>query len=209
MRITIHPTHPQKHLVKQAVEVLRADGVIVYPTDSCYALGCAIDSVAAVQRIRQIRQMTKHQYLSLVCRDLSELSTFARVDNASYRMLRSLVPGPYTFILETTRELPRRLQDKKRKTVGLRVPDHPITAALLDGLGTPMLSATAQDSAEVGMSTPLHEPEEIQEILGRRIDAFLDCGPGGLEPTTVVDLSRGGVQLVRQGGGSIAHLIED
>jgi len=205
MRVEIHPTHPQRRLIGQACEKLSADGVIVYPTDSCYALGCALDSLAGMQRIRAIRRMGKQQYLTLVCRDLSELSTFARVDKGCYRLIKSLTPGPYTFILRTTRELPRRLQDPKRKTIGLRIPDHAVVSALLAELETPMLSATAEDGSG---GTVLSDPDEIQAVLGNRVDLFLDAGAGSLEPTTVIDLSSGDPVLVRRGAGAVDHLLD-
>ena len=204
MRVEIHPTHPQRRLIAMAVNEMRDDGVIVYPTDSCYALGCAFESQAAAEKIRSIRRMDKHQYLSLVCRDLSELSTFARVDNASYRLIKSLTPGPYTFILQATRELPRRLQDPRRKTVGLRIPDHAVTRALLEALETPILSATAGDTTD---PAPISDPDDIEATLGRRVDMFLDAGTGGSEPTTVLDLSAGEPRLVRRGAGAIDHLL--
>ena len=205
MRIEVHPTHPQARSISLACDKLCDDGVIVYPTDSCYALGCALESHGAVQRIRLIRQMGKQHHLTLICRDLSELSTFARVDNACYRLIKSLTPGPYTFILQATRELPRRLHDPKRKAIGLRIPRHNVTSTLLQALGTPMLSTTAYD--ELG-KTPLVDPDEIEQRLGRRVDLILDAGIGGAEPTTVIDLSCGDPVLVRKGLGSIDHLLD-
>lgn len=205
MRVEIHPTHPQRRLIAQAVDVLRNDGIIIYPTDSCYALGCALGSQEGAKKIRSLRQMGKNQFLSLVCRDLSELATFARVDKGSYRLIKSLTPGPYTFILQATRELPRRLQDPKRKTVGLRLPDHPVTQALLDALESPLLSATAGESS---VAVALSDPDEIAETLGRRVSMFLDVGAGGPEPTTVLDLSTGEPALVRRGAGAVDQLID-
>jgi len=204
MRLEIHPTHPQRRLIDIAVAALRKDGVIIYPTDSCYAFGCALSSPDAAARIRAIRQMGKQQFLTLVCRDLSELAAFARVDNSSYRLIKSLTPGPYTFILQATRELPRRLFDPKRKTIGLRIPDHPVTQALLEALDSPLLSATAEDGSD---GEPLSDPEEIVERLGRRVDVFLDAGAGGLEPTTVLNLVGDEPELVRRGAGEIDHLL--
>ncbi len=205
MRVEIHPTHPQKRLISMARDKLLGDGVIVYPTDSCYALGCTLGSHNAIRRIRAIRRMSDQHYLTLVCRDLSELSTFARVDNACYRLLKSLTPGPYTFILQATRELPRRLRDPKRKTIGLRIPQHPVTSALLQAVGIPMLSATARD---VSGGMELSDPDEIDEHFGRRIDMFLDAGAGGAQPTTVIDLSSGDPVLVRRGLGEVEHLLD-
>lgn len=148
--------------------------------------------------------MGKQQFLTLVCRDLSELAAFARVDKSSYRLIKSLTPGPYTFILQATRELPRRLFDPKRKTIGLRIPAHPVTQALLETLGGPLLSATAEDGSD---GEPLSDPEEIAERLSRRVDVFLDVGAGGLEPTTVVNLVGDEPELVRHGAGEIDHLL--
>ena len=205
MRVEIHPTHPQARLIEMACDKLRSDGVLVYPTDSLYAMGCDFQSQAASRRIREVRRMGKHQFLTLVCRDLSELSTFARVDKSSYRLIKSLTPGPYTFILQATRELPRRLQDPKRKTIGLRIPDHPVTQALLSALETPMLSATARDGDNDAIMV---DPIDIQEQLGRRVDMVLDAGHGGAEPTTVVDLSSGDPILVRLGAGNVDNLLD-
>jgi tRNA threonylcarbamoyl adenosine modification protein (Sua5/YciO/YrdC/YwlC family) len=204
MRLEIHPTHPQRRLIEIAVAALRKDGVIIYPTDSYYAFGCAMSSPDAAARIRSLRQMGKQQFLTLVCRDLSELAAFARVDNSSYRLIKSLTPGPYTFILQATRELPRRLFDPKRKTIGLRIPDHPVTQALLEALDSPLLSATAEDGSD---GEPLSDPEEIIDRLGRRVDVFLDVGTGGLEPTTVLNLTGDEPELVRRGAGEIDHLL--
>ena len=164
-----------------------------------------MDSHSAGDRIRMIRGMSKHDYLTLVCSDLSELSTFARVDKASYRLIKSLTPGPYTFILQATRELPRRLQDAKRKTIGLRVPDHPVVQALLQALDSPILSTTAEDPAT---NAVLSDPDEIEALFGRRIDMLLDAGAGGLSPTTVIDLSSGDPVLLRRGVGAVAHLLD-
>ncbi len=188
-----------------ATETLRADGVIVYPTDSCYGIACTMGSRSASDRIRTIRGMSKKEYLTLVCSDLSELSTFARVDKASYRLIKSLTPGPYTFILQATRELPRRLQDAKRKTIGLRIPDHPVATALLQALQRPLLSTTAEDPAT---NAVLSDPDEIEAAFGRRVDMLLDVGAGGLSPTTVIDLCAGDPVLIRHGAGAVDHLID-
>jgi tRNA threonylcarbamoyl adenosine modification protein (Sua5/YciO/YrdC/YwlC family) len=205
MRLTIHPTHPQPRYIAMAGEKLRRDGVVIYPTDSFYGLGCAMESQTASARIREIRKMNKHQFLTLVCRDLSELSTFARVDKASYRLIKSLTPGPYTFILQATRELPRRLQDPKRKTIGLRIPDNPTAQALLDLLDSPMLSATARDGSDDDI---LSDVDELDVCLGRRVDLFLDAGSCGADPTTVIDLSNGDPVLVRHGAGPVDRLLD-
>jgi tRNA threonylcarbamoyl adenosine modification protein (Sua5/YciO/YrdC/YwlC family) len=181
-------------------EALRAGEVIIYPTDSSYALGCAIGAKGALDRIRQIRRTEIDHDFTLVCRDLSEIATYARVDNAAYRMLKSLTPGPYTFILKATGEAPRRLQDPKRKSIGLRVPDNRIALALLAELGEPIMSSTLQLPED---DVPLTEPDEIEQRLGNRVDLILDGGACGLEPTTILDLSRGQVDIVRRGKGPV------
>ncbi len=197
----IHPTHPQPRLVKRAVEIVRAGGVIVYPTDSSYALGCALGEKGAMERIRRIRRVDDDHHFTLVCRDLSELSQYARVTNADYRVLKAATPGPYTFILPATREVPRRLQHPKRKTIGLRVPDHVIAQALLAELGEPLMSSTLILPGEL---LPTSDPEEIRERLEHDVDLVLDGGPCGLEPTTVVVLDDGRATVVREGRGSAA-----
>ena len=204
MRVEIHPTHPQSRLIARVCDVLRDNGVVAYPTDSYYGIGCMLGAQNAIQRIREIRRMTKRQFLTLVCRDLSELSTFARVDNSSYRLIKSLTPGPYTFILQATRELPRRLQDPKRKTIGLRIPDHAVVKALLNELSSPMLSATARGPNQESTD---RDPIDIYERIGRQIDILLDGGTSGSEPTTVIDLSLGEPELVRRGAGAVERLI--
>ncbi|TAM45434.1 MAG: threonylcarbamoyl-AMP synthase [Gammaproteobacteria bacterium] len=197
----IHPTHPQPRLVKRAVEIVRAGGVIVYPTDSSYALGCALGDKGAMERIRRIRRVDDDHHFTLVCRDLSELSQYARVTNADYRVLKAATPGAYTFILPATREVPRRLQHPKRKTIGLRVPDHVIAQALLAELGEPLMSSTLILPGEL---LPTSDPEEIRERLEHDVDLVLDGGPCGLEPTTVVVLDDGRATVVREGRGSAA-----
>lgn len=197
----IHPTHPQPRLVKRAVEIVRAGGVIVYPTDSSYALGCALGEKDAMERIRRIRRVDDDHHFTLVCRDLSELSQYARVTNADYRVLKAATPGPYTFILPATREVPRRLQHPKRKTIGLRVPDHVIAQALLAELGEPLMSSTLIFPGE---TLPASDPQEIRERLERDVELVLDGGSCGLEPTTVVALDDGRATVVREGRGSPA-----
>ena len=200
--LAVHPQHPQPRRVAQAVEVLRQGGVLVYPTDSTYALACALEAREAVERIRAIRRLPPSHLLTLVCRDLSELGAYAHVDNTVYRLLKALTPGPYTFILKATRQVPRRFLHPKRKTVGLRVPDHPVAQALLEALrealGEPLMSTTLQLPGEEG---PLTDPWEIKERLDRQVDLVLDAGPGGTEPTTVVDLSGPEPELLRVGLG--------
>ncbi len=195
---SIHPQNPQRRLVEQAAELVRAGAVIVYPTDSCYALGCHLGDKAAMERIRAIRQVDERHHLTLVCRDLSEISQYARVDNRQFRLLKSATPGSYTFILQATREVPRRLQHPKRATIGLRVPDHPVVQALLAALGEPILSATLllpDDEA------PLNDAEEILARLEHQVDVVIDSGPCGVEPTTIVDLTGEIPLLVRAGKG--------
>lgn len=201
--LRVHPVNPQRRLLRRTAEILGAGGVIVYPTDSCYALGCRIGDREALERIRAIRRLEPGHNFTLVCRDLSELATYARVDNAAYRLLRALTPGPYTFILRATREVPRRLQHPRRRTIGIRVPDHRITRALLEEVGGPLLSVTCQLP---GDGLPLTDPEEIRERLRGRVDLVVDGGACGVEPTTVVDLVGGVPVVVRRGLGDIGPL---
>lgn len=199
----IHPENPQTRLVRRAAEIIRDGGLIVYPTDSCYALGCQIGNKVAMERIRTIRGIDARHHLTLVCRDLSELATYARVDNRQFRLLKAATPGSYVFILEATRELPKRLQHPKRRTIGLRISDHPVVKALLAELGEPMLSSTL---LLPGDELPHTDAAEIRERIERQVDLILDGGSCGIEPTTVVDLS-GPVPLVtRKGKGSLAPL---
>lgn len=195
---SIHPTHPQQRLLSQAAEIVSRGGLVVYPTDTTYALGCHIGDKAALARIRQVRRLDKHHDLTLLCRDLSELGAYARVDNAAYRILKRLTPGPFTFLLPATREVPRRLIHPKKKTIGLRVPDSPIALGLLEALGEPMMTTTMHLP---GDEMPLADPEEIRERLQRSVDLVIDGGFGGVEPTTVVDLTVPGGQVVREGAG--------
>ena len=194
----VHPVNPQKRLVHQAAEILRAGGVIAYPTDSCYALGCLVGDKDAMERIRQIRQAGKDHNFTLVCRDLSEIAVYARVDNPTFRLLKAYTPGPYTFILPATREVPRRLQHPKRKTIGIRVPDHAVPRALLTELGEPLMSSTLMLP---GDDTPLTDPEEMRARLEHRVELVMDGGPCGFDPTTVVDLSGETPTLLRVGRG--------
>ncbi|TNF89761.1 MAG: threonylcarbamoyl-AMP synthase, partial [Gammaproteobacteria bacterium] len=195
---SVHPTHPQQRLLNQAAEIVGRGGLVVYPTDTTYALGCHIGDKTALDRIRQIRRLDKHHDLTLVCRDLSELGTYARVDNAAYRILKRLTPGPYTFLLPATREVPRRLVHPKKKTIGLRVPDNPIALGLLEALGEPMMTTTMRLPDD---ELPLLDPEEIRERLEQLVDLVIDGGFGGVEPTTVVDLTLPGGEVVRAGAG--------
>ncbi len=197
----MHVRNPQPRLIAKAVEIVREGGLMVYPTDSCYALGCQIGDKAAMERIRRIRQVDERHHLTLVCRDLSELGQYAVVDNSQYRMLRAATPGSYTFILRATREVPKRLLNPKRNTIGLRVPDHPVVNALLEEMHEPILSSTL---ILPGDGLPLNDGEEIRERLGQDVDVILDGGSCGIEMTTVVDLTSEMPSIVRQGRGSAA-----
>jgi tRNA threonylcarbamoyl adenosine modification protein (Sua5/YciO/YrdC/YwlC family) len=199
----IHPTHPQPRLIRQAADIVRAGGVIVYPTDSCYALGCHIGDKAAAERLRRIRQVDETHHFTLVCRDLSEIANFARVDNTQYRLLKHATPGAYTFILDASREVPRRLAHPKRRTIGLRVPQHVIAHALLEELGEPLLSTTL---LLPDLDDPLNDAEEIRDRLEHLVELVIDGGPCGLTPTTVVDMSQGEPEVLRVGAGSVADL---
>jgi tRNA threonylcarbamoyl adenosine modification protein (Sua5/YciO/YrdC/YwlC family) len=196
--LQVHPANPQTRLLQQAVDVLREGGVIIYPTDSAYALGCRIGEKAALDRIRAIRRLDERHNFTLMCRDLSELSTYAIVDNASYRLLRTHTPGPFTFILKATAEVPRRLLHPKRKTIGMRVPDNRIALALLELLDEPLMSVTLTLPGE---ELPMTDPQEMQERLGYAVDLIIDGGGCGLEPTTVVDLAGGAPVIARRGKG--------
>jgi tRNA threonylcarbamoyl adenosine modification protein (Sua5/YciO/YrdC/YwlC family) len=198
----IHPTHPQLRLIKRAVDIVRAGGVIAYPTDSSYALGCHIGDKEAMERIRRIRRVDDDHNFTLVCRDLSEVAQYARVSNADYRLLKANTPGPYTFVLPATREVPRRLQHPRRKTIGLRVPDHVIAQALLTELNEPLMSSTLMMP---GDDLPLSDPEDIRSRLEHDVDLVVDGGFCGLEPTTVVELEAGHATLTRQGKGDSAR----
>lgn len=200
----IHPDNPQSRLIRQAVNIIRQGGVIVYPTDSGYALGCHIGDKEAVQRIRQIRRLDDKHLFTLVCRDLSELSVYALTSNTSYRLLRAFTPGPYTFILPATREVPRRLIHPNRKTIGLRIPDHIIALSLLEALEEPLISTTLILSGE---ETPMIEPEAMREVLGKSVDLIIDGGNCGIEPTSVIDLTQEKPQVIRQGKGDVGPFI--
>jgi tRNA threonylcarbamoyl adenosine modification protein (Sua5/YciO/YrdC/YwlC family) len=195
----IHPVNPQPRLIHQAVEIIRADGLVIYPTDSSYALGCHVGDKTGMERIRRIRDLDNRHNFTLMCRDLSEISTYAKVDNSSYRLLKSLTPGPYTFILKATHEVPRRLQNPKRKTIGIRIPDHPIAQALLDELGEPLMSSTL---ILPGQDRPETDANDIRERLEQDVDLVIDGDNCGLEPTTVIDLVDGSMHIVRKGRGS-------
>lgn len=194
----VHPVDPQRRLLQRAVDIIRGGGIVVYPTDSSYAFGWHIGDKAALDKIRWIRQTERDHDFTLVCRDLSEIATYAKVDNWEYRLLRAHTPGPYTFILRATHETPKRLQDPKRRSIGIRVPDHRIAQELLEILGEPLMSSTL---LLPGDSLPLTEPEEVVERAGKVVDAIIDGGACGVEPTSIIDLSRGEIAVLRRGKG--------
>lgn len=200
--LSLHPDNPQPRLIKQAVEMVRKGGLIAYPTDSCYALGCHLDDKKAMERLRAIRQIDDRHFLTLMCRDLSEVARYAKVDNVQYRLMKHGTPGPFTFILEATKEAPRRLWTR-RNTIGLRVPSNPIAHALLAELDEPLLSATLHLP---GDEYPLSDPWEMDERLCHAVDVIIEGGHGGLTPSTVVDLSTGTPEIVRRGLGDPALL---
>lgn len=198
---SLHPEQPQARLIRQAAEIIRAGGLIVLPTDSAYALVCSVGDASLLDRIRKIRGVDERHHFTLMCRDLSEIATYARVDNSQYRLLKATTPGPYTFILEGTKELPRRVLHPKRKTIGLRIPDHPVVSALLAELGEPLLSSTLLLPGE---EFPLTDAEEIRDRLEKEVDLVIEAGPCRGEATTVIDLTSGSPVLVREGRGSLA-----
>jgi tRNA threonylcarbamoyl adenosine modification protein (Sua5/YciO/YrdC/YwlC family) len=200
----IHPVNPQLRLIRNAADIIRNDGVIAYPTDSSYALGCRMGDKRGIERIRRIRGLDDSHDFSLVCSDLSEIATFARVENSAYRLLKSLTPGPYTFILRATHEVPRRLQNPKRKTIGIRVPDHPICQALLGELGEPVMSSTL---ILPGSAVPETDAHDIRVRLEHELDLVIDGGNCNLEPTTVIDMTEGVPVVVRIGLGPVEGLV--
>jgi tRNA threonylcarbamoyl adenosine modification protein (Sua5/YciO/YrdC/YwlC family) len=197
----IHPQNPQPRLLRQAVQVIGAGGIVALPTDSSYALVCHLDDKSAVDRLRRIRGVDERHHLTLLCRDLSEISTYARVDNRQYRLLKAATPGPYTFILEATREVPRRLSHPSRKTIGLRVPDHAIAQALLAELQQPLLGTTLMLP---GAEEPMNDPEEIRAALQKQIDLVIDGGACSLLPTSVIDLTEELPVVLREGRGDVS-----
>jgi tRNA threonylcarbamoyl adenosine modification protein (Sua5/YciO/YrdC/YwlC family) len=197
----VHPENPQQRHIRSAVDIVRKGGLMIYPTDSCYALGCHIGDKAAMERMRRIRQVDARHHFTLICRDLSELGQYAVVDNIQYRSLRASTPGSYTFILKASREVPKRLLNPKRNTIGVRVPDHNVVRALLEEMGEPLLSSTLMLP---GDELPLNDMDEIRERMENDVDVVLDGGPCGVEMTTVVDLTGDMPVIVRQGKGSIA-----
>jgi tRNA threonylcarbamoyl adenosine modification protein (Sua5/YciO/YrdC/YwlC family) len=196
----LHPTHPQIRLIRRAVDIVREGGVIAYPTDSCYALGCRIGDKAALERVRRIRRADRNHHFTLVCRSVGESARFARIDTPQFRLMRACTPGPYTFLLPATRETPRRLQHERRRTIGIRVPDHPVPLMLLEELGEPLMSSTLLIP---GDALPLTDAREIRARLEHEIDAVLDGGNCGVEPTTVVDLAVSPPAIVRRGKGDL------
>ena len=197
---SIHPDNPQARLIRESVSIIQRGGVIVYPTDSCYALGCQLGDKEAMERIRTIRQVDDKHHMTLVCNNLSELANYARVDNAQFRLLKAATPGSFTFILQASREVPRRTLHPKRSTIGLRVPDHPVSLALLQALGEPILSSTLMLA---GDDAPLCDPWEIRERLEHQVELILDGGSCGSEPTSVIDLTDG-IELIRRGRGDLS-----
>jgi len=199
--LELHPVTPQQRLIRRAVEIVRGGGVIAYPTDSCYALGCRLGDKEALETVRRIRQADRHHHFTLVCRDLAEIAHYARLETWQFRLLKAATPGPYTFILPATRETPKRLQHARRGTIGIRVPDHPVPQLLLHELGEPLMSSTL---ILPGDDLPLTDGPEIRERLDGQLSAILDGGHCGIEPTTVVDLSLEAPAVVRRGRGDLA-----
>ena len=202
-RFAVHPTHPQPRLIRQAAALVRDGGLIVYPTDSCYAFGCALDAAGAVARLRALRGIDEGHQLSIVCLDLAQVGRYVRLDNWQFRVVRQGIPGPYTFILPATREVPRPVRHARRGTLGVRVPAHPVATALVEELGEPLLSSSL---VLPGDDAPLNDGEAIVAALGRRIDAFVDAGPCAGEASTVIDLSAPPGEIVRRGLGDPAAL---
>lgn len=200
--IQVHPADPQPHRVRNIVDRIREGAVIAYPTDSSYALGCRIGDRSAIKRIGRIRRTDQKHNYTLVCADLSEISVYARVENWAYRLIKSLTPGPYTFVLPATRQLPKILSNPKRRTIGIRVPDHPLVNAMLEELGEPIMSSTL---SLPGDDRPLTDPVDIEERIGHDIDVIVEAGSTGIEPTSVLDLSGGAVDVLRAGRGDVSQ----
>jgi tRNA threonylcarbamoyl adenosine modification protein (Sua5/YciO/YrdC/YwlC family) len=202
--LDVHPLNPQPRAIQQAVDVIRADGLIAYPTDSCFALGCRMGTKEALDRIREIRHLDERHHFTLMCRDFAQLGQLVTINNALFRTIKAATPGPYTFILPATREVPRRLLHPKKKTVGVRIPDHPVAQALLAQLGEPLVSSTLLLPGE---AEPMTQGWEIKEALDHQIDAVIDSGECGTEPTTVVDFSSGEAELLRVGSGDPTRFV--
>ncbi len=200
---SVHPDNPQPRLVRRAADIVRGGGIIVYPTDSCYALGCHLGDKSALERMRAIRQVDARHHFAVVCRDLAEAAGYARMDNRQFRLLKRATPGSYTFILRAERGVPKRLQHPRRKTIGLRIPEHRVVRALLTELNEPLLSSTLMLP---GDKAPLNDAQEIRARLEHAVDLILDCGPCGIIPTTVIDLTGEAPVVLRQGRGSLAPL---
>jgi tRNA threonylcarbamoyl adenosine modification protein (Sua5/YciO/YrdC/YwlC family) len=201
--VELHPTDPQPRRIAEIVATIRSGGLLAYPTDSSYALGCHIGDKRAMDRIRRIRKTDKNHNFTLVCSDLSEISLYAKTDNWAYRLIKSLTPGPYTFILQATREVPKRLQHPRRKTIGIRVPDNAIVQAILGALGEPIMSSTL---TLPGDDMPLTDVDEIEARIGHQIDMIVEGGTTGVEPTSVIDLSEGSINILRKGRGDTTAL---
>jgi tRNA threonylcarbamoyl adenosine modification protein (Sua5/YciO/YrdC/YwlC family) len=201
----LHPVNPQARLLRQAVQILRDGGLLAYPTDSCYALGCQIGDLDALERIRRIRQADKHHHFTLVCADLAQAARYARIDTWAFRLIKAATPGPFTFLLPATREVPRKLQHPQRRTIGIRVPDHVVPRLLLAELGEPIMSSTLLLPGE---ALPLTDGREIRARLEHEVDAVLDSGNCGLDPTTVVDLAVQPPVVVRQGRGRLPGMVD-
>jgi tRNA threonylcarbamoyl adenosine modification protein (Sua5/YciO/YrdC/YwlC family) len=199
----IHPQDPQPRLIKRCVEIIRAGGVIVYPTDSSYAFGCRMDNKEGLERIRRIRRLDQDHNFTLVCIDISQVSTFAKINNESFRLIKSLTPGPFTFILTATRETPRRIQDVKRKTIGIRLPDDPITEAIVAELGEPLFSSTL---ILPGEEESMSDPEAIRDRIGKEVDLIIDAGLVTYEPTTIIGFTGENPEIIRQGKGIVESL---
>jgi len=201
----IHPVTPQLRLLRQAVRIIRDGGVVVYPTDTTYALGCGMGEKAAIERIRQIRQLDKGHNFTLACRDLADIGTYARIEKTAYRLIKAFTPGPYTFVLRATSEVPRRLQHPKRKTIGIRVPDHAIVRGLLEELGEPLMTTSL---LLPGQDIPFTEAADIRARLEGQVDLIIDGGACGLEPSSVVDLYDGVPVVLRKGAGDVTVFAE-
>ncbi|WAH57437.1 threonylcarbamoyl-AMP synthase [Pseudomonas silvicola] len=202
----IHPDNPQARLIKQAVEIIRKGGVVIYPTDSSYAIGCQIGDKGAIERVRRLRKLDDKHNFTLICRDLSQLGLFAKIDTGAFRLLKAHIPGPYTFILNATREVPRLLLHDKRRTIGLRVPDHPISHALLEELGEPLMSVSL---IMPGETLPMTDPYEMRQLLEHQVDLIIDGGFGGVSASTVINLAEGEPQVVRVGCGDPAPFMAE